>query len=267
MGIHASWHRSVSHLAGWAIGLGLTMGNAAQAQIGLSPLVIETEAARGRSQGTLTVSNTSENPVRVRMYAEPFTYEQDAGFTTLASDSSDLSPYLQFSPRELEIGPGEVRRVRMISLFPPSLTEQEYRAAIFAEPLTLTTDDNAGGLVFRTRIGATVYVRQGELTPSLAVLSAQLEPEPQQIQLLVENSGTASARPEIDWRLIQGDKTITQGQTAATSVITQQTRLVGLPIGAETMISPGQYQLTGTFTWLDAGNNQQQSFTVPMTIR
>lgn len=249
------------------MGLGLMMGNAAQAQIGLSPLVIEAEAARGRSQGTLTVSNTSEDSVRVRMYAEPFTYEQDTGFTTLASDPSDLSPYLQFSPRELEIAPGEARRVRMISLFPPSLAEREYRAAIFAEPLTLTTDDSAGGLVFRTRIGATVYVRQGELAPGLTALSAQLELEPRQIQLLVENSGTASARPEIDWQLTQGNKTIVQGQTAATSVITQQTRLVSLQLDAETTVTPGQYQLTGTFTWLDGDSSQQQSFTVPMTIQ
>lgn len=249
------------------MGLGLMMGTAAQAQIGLSPLVIETEAARGRSQGTIAVSNTSEDSIRVRMYAEPFTYEQENGFTTLDNDPSDLSPYLQFSPRELEIAPGEVRRVRMISLFPPSLAEREYRAAIFAEPLALATNDNATGLVFRTRIGATVYVRQGELAPSLAALSAELEPEPRQIQLLVENSGTASARPEIDWQLTQGDNTIAQGQTAATSVITQQTRLIGLPLDAEATVAPGQYELTGTFTWLEADNNQQQSFTVPMTIR
>lgn len=249
------------------MGLGLMMGNAAQAQIGLSPLVLEAEAARGRSQGTLTVSNTSEAAVRVRMYAEPFTYEQDTGFTTLASDPSDLSPYLQFSPRELEIAPGEVRRVRMISLFPPSLAAREYRAAIFAEPLTLATDDSATGLVFRTRIGATVYVRQGELAPVLTALSAKLELEPQQIQLLVENTGTASARPEIDWRLTQGDNTIAQGQTAATSVITQQTRLISLPLDDETTVAPGQYQLTGIFTWQEADNNQQQSFTVPMTVQ
>ncbi len=44
----------------------------------------------------------------------PFTYSKN-GFKELESSPNDLTPYLIFSPRELEIQPGKKRRIRVLT--------------------------------------------------------------------------------------------------------------------------------------------------------
>ncbi|NES23355.1 MAG: P pilus assembly protein, chaperone PapD, partial [Symploca sp. SIO3E6] len=122
---------TASRLSGYLLSAALLWGGAAQAQMRISPLVIEVEAQRGQAQGVISVTNTSNEAFRARVYAEAFTYDRDTGFAILTSSPTDLTDYLQFSPRELTIPPGVTRRVRLISRFPPSLPEGEYRAVVF----------------------------------------------------------------------------------------------------------------------------------------
>lgn len=76
----------------------------AKANISISPMVVETEAKRGQAQGRITVSNPSTEDFRARVYTSPFTYDKETGFKTLSKSPTDLAPYLQFSPRELQVG-------------------------------------------------------------------------------------------------------------------------------------------------------------------
>ncbi len=63
----------------------------AKAQVSLSPLIIEQSAERGQSQSVITINNTSDQPFRARVYAEPFTYSRDDGFQVLETTPSSLS--------------------------------------------------------------------------------------------------------------------------------------------------------------------------------
>ena len=76
--------------------------NTAKADITISPLVIETAAKQGQAQGNITVTNGDTKSFRSRVYTEPFTYDLETGFKLLDSSPFDLTPYLQFSPRELQ---------------------------------------------------------------------------------------------------------------------------------------------------------------------
>ena len=105
-----------------------------KAQIKISPLVIEREARKGTARGVINLTNTSNETFRARIYALPFTYNQN-GFEELESSPQDLSPFLSFSPRELVIQPGQTRQIRAISRFLPSSAKGEYRAVIFTEDL------------------------------------------------------------------------------------------------------------------------------------
>lgn len=191
----------------------------AKAQMSVSPMVIEAKAERGQAQGIITISNTSNAPSRVRIYAEPFTYSRDTGFKTLPSSPNDLTKYLQFSPRELTIKPGESRRVRIISRLAPSLPDGEYRAVVFNETLTDAKDSVGNNVSLVARIGVTLYVRKGNLSPNLAVNDANFNPQQKQIQLLIFNSGKATARPSVNWMLRRGDTVIKTGQVDASAVI------------------------------------------------
>ena len=237
----------------------------AQAQVGLSPLVIEAEAERGQTQGVINVRNTSNQEFRARVYAEPFTYDPETGFQILPEESpSNLAPYLQFSPRELVIPPGVTRRVRFVVRFPPSLEDREYRAVLFTESLEETTVSSGGVNVGVTaRIGATVYVCKGAFAPELTVESASWNPALNQPQILVANRGGASARPTADWTLRQAGVTVATGNIPPSGVIAGSERQLTLEISEELSLAAGAYQLTGKLIW---NEENSQPFSIELII-
>ncbi|MEH2087633.1 fimbrial biogenesis chaperone [Nostoc sp.] len=263
----SSLFASTLKLASWVLLATLFTSIPAQAQVSLSPMIIDLQANRGQSQASINISNSSDKPFRARVYAQPFTYDRDTGFKTLTSSPNDLNPYLQFSPRELVIPAGVTRRVRLITRFPANLPDGEYRSIIFTEKLDETKDGNGNKINIVTRIGATVYVHQGNLSPNIVVDNARWNQKQQQIQLLVKNTGKASARAAVKWTLQQGNKVIKQGNVDPNFIIAESDRYIPLnrPQPKETALAAGEYQLSGELVWGDKNQNKQK-FTVKLTI-
>ena len=242
----------------------------AQAQVSLAPMVIELKANRGQSQAVINVNNTSQKPFRARIYAEPFTYEREKGFTTLPSSPSNLNPYLQFSPRELEIPPGVSRRVRLNVSMPPNLTDTELRSIIFTEPLQSVnrTDKNGSFSTVVTRIGVAVFVRQGDVSPKIQVDSARWNAAQKQIQLLVGNTGKASTYLSGVWSLNQQETTIKKGEISPSGMMPDTERNLSLQYDQkqEFVPPPGKYKLTGTLNWLEEGKKNSLPFSVDFVV-
>ena len=254
-------------LVGAALGGALLTGaEESFAQVGLDPMVIQTEVGRGQAQSVLTVTNPSNQPMRVRLYAEPFTYDRDAGFASLLEDENDLSPYLQFSPREFVVPAGQRQRVRVVGILPPSLPESEYRAVIFTEALpegTSTSEYTAG---IQTRIGSTVYFHQPGAKPVLSVVTASVDMENDLIALLVSNAGESTARPKAKWTLRQGSETVATGESSATTVIEGGDRTLQLPYDVSSLPS-GNYELSGELVWLSGTKQQSQDFSTSFSVQ
>lgn len=259
---------SLSTLFGGIIlgGAVLTGAGASLAQVGLDPMVIQAEVGRGQAQSVLTVTNPSDRPMRVRLYAEPFTYDRDAGFTSLSEDENDLSPYLQFSPREFVVPAGQRQRVRVVGLLPPSLPESEYRAIIFTEALPEGATDNENTAGIQTRIGSTVYFHQPGAGPALSVTTASAEPEGNYIALLVSNAGDSTARPKTKWTLRKGSETMATGEGSATTVIEGRDRMLQLPYDVSSL-SAGSYELSGELLWMSGTEQQSQDFSTSFNVQ
>ncbi|NEP19871.1 MAG: P pilus assembly protein, chaperone PapD [Leptolyngbya sp. SIO4C1] len=238
----------------------------ARADLGATPLIIEAEAERGQAEGTIRVRNTGNELLRVRVYAEPFIYDRDQGFQTVSEIPNDLAPYLIFSPREFEIQPRSERRVRLAIRLAPSLPDGEYRTVVFSETLAESDGDSGVGLL--TRVGTTVYVRKGELSPDLAVDQAQFDVETNQIELLVRNIGTASVLPEIDWTLSQQGNQIYGRTFPFGTVLADSERLVPIFIPSEEQgpLASGEYQLTGKLTWGEGDRQQVAPFSTTVIV-
>ena len=245
----------------------LTSTKPATAQVGLSPLILQESAQRGQSSGFINLINGSREEQRVRLYAEPFTYEADGGLVSLEDGATEtegaanLVPYLQFAPRELVLAPGQRRRVRYVVRFAPDLPEAEYRAVLFAEPLKATAIGQQGvGIV--TRVGATLYVQKGDAAAELEVASARWNGEKQQLQLQVQNSGGAMARPAGKWLLSRAGAEVAQGDVQAMTVLAESDRFIPLNFKNVEGLNPGRYQLTGVLAW----QGEQQPFAVELDL-
>lgn len=252
----------------------LLWGNTAKANISISPMVVETEARRGQAQGRVTVYNSDSQNFRARVYTSPFTYDRETGFKALSSSPQDLTPYLQFSPRELQVGASRKRNIRFVVRFPPSLPDGEYRTMIFTENLqrgTVTETDTANNVTFQTsiipRIGVALYVRKGDVSPKLIPDRARFDPKSNKIQLLIRNTGKASARVAGNWKLKQGKEVIQKGSISDTTVIAEGERYLSVESLKQNQqkLAPGEYQLTGELGW---GENKKKRipFNVNVTI-
>ena len=105
------------------------------------------------------------------------------------------------------------------------------------------------------------------MTPNLAVQSASFDSQQQQISLLVNNSGTASVRPWLEWNLQQGETAVATGKIEPITVITQEERNIFLESpNTEITWTPGEYQLTGTLFWGNPDNPEQLPFSFSLLI-
>ena len=69
----------------------------------LSPMVNISITKNGKSRSSIDVTNNAQEPVRMRVYAESFTYDRKNGYVSTPKDAQSAVPYLNFSPRELVI--------------------------------------------------------------------------------------------------------------------------------------------------------------------
>jgi P pilus assembly chaperone PapD len=264
-------NRTAIKLLYWSLPLSLLWGGAAKAQVGLAPLVIQTEAKNGQAQAFINVKNNGNEPFRARVYVEPFTYTKDEGFQTLPSSPSDISKYLQYSPRELNIPAGTERKVRLIVRFPPSLPDGEYRAVIFTENLKPSTSTNGEGFTTEVtgRVGSTFFVRKGNVQPNFVVDSATWNSKRKQIQILVRNTGKASAYITTNWTLKQGDQVIRKGSIPALGFVPESERnvfVLDYPDKKQADLPTGNYQLTGEVTWGEENKKSKVPFSLNLTI-
>jgi len=246
--------------------------NTAKADITISPLVIETAAKQGQAQGNITVTNGDTKSFRSRVYTEPFTYDLETGFKLLDSSPFDLTPYLQFSPRELEVPGTDNRRIRFVARFPPSLPDGEYRTMLFTENLEATFQEeqnSSKGAIFRTaivpRIGVAVYVRKGNISHNLTAVNARFDSKSQQLQLLVKNSGKASVITQGEWTIKKENKQIYNGRGIDTTVIAEGERYLTVDYSnaaKKIKLEPGEYQLSGNLGW---GVNQTNK--IPFSVK
>ncbi|MBW4623428.1 MAG: hypothetical protein KME17_29235 [Cyanosarcina radialis HA8281-LM2] len=257
----------VTYLSSCALSTLILFPGIAKAQVQISPLVIETETKQGQSRGTINVTNTSKERFRARVYAAPFTYDRE-GFQALESSANDLTPYLTFSPRELVVEPGQTRRIRIVSRLLPSMKAGEYRAVIFTENLQ-AFESQSGNMTIGIipRIGVTVYVRHGEASANLAVQGGSFATERKLINLLVKNSGNASVRPQVNWKLAKGGKTVKEGKIEAITVIAEGERNIPIEyLSAEDKVAAGEYQLTGELFWQEDDKVKKLSFNQNVNI-
>jgi P pilus assembly chaperone PapD len=264
--------RSALNFSSLLLSTALLSAGVSQAQVKLSPTIIEIQSSRGQAKGVINITNTSDETFRARVYAESFTYDKEKGFQIIPSNPNDLRPYLQFSPRELVVPPGTTRKVRMSAVLAPNIPNGEYRAMIFTEPLKQSTVTNGKGITTQiiTRVGSVFFVRKGDVRPSLTPQSASWNSATKQLKLLLHNSGKASTFPSIKWSLKQGGTVVKKGETPATAIMLESDRNITLNTSKKDqdafVLSPGIYELSGEMTWGDSKEKKKQTFKLNLTV-
>ena len=224
--------------------------------LSLSPIYLELKADKTQTTGILKVSNTSDKPLRVRVSATAFSYDEQGNFKRLESGSKeDLTSYMRYSPKEVTIPPKSTNNIRLAAILPPSLPDGEYRVAIFVNSLQEINNETTNYRVnFTTSMGSAIYVRKGNIHPNLNVDKAHFNTEKSELRLTISNQGQATARPKITWKLTQNNKEIIKGEGGGSFLPNKTMSVILKPNTKEKMIlNAGNYQLSGEAVWNDDG--------------
>jgi hypothetical protein len=237
----------------------------------LSPLVTISTAKGGQSRGSLNVTNNAQEPVRMRVYAESFTYDRTKGFVFTPKDDRSALPYLNFSPRELVIPPGVTRNIRVAVTLPPSLPNQEYRAAVFVEELkakdiqTINSPTPTQKLSISLRVGAVFFFSKG--SNSIANIQARTiiwNPTDKKVAVLLENTGKQTARPEVSWRIEKNGHAVAKDVISGVIIQADNSREVVLQAnGKSPDLDRGEYRIIGDIV---NGGQKPITFNLPLIV-
>jgi P pilus assembly chaperone PapD len=236
------------------IGLvGIVVANAALAaqsrksSFSISPMVNILALRNGQAKGVINVTNQGQDPLRVRVYSENFTYDRSQGYTTTDNHPQSAVNYLQFSPRELVVPPGITRNVRVGTSLPGNLPDGEYRAAIFIEDLKereISSDSGGQRIAVQTRVASVFYFNKGQTTSELSIASATWRSPNRELLLLLSNKGKKTSYPIISWRLEKDGKVAIQDKILGILLQSQTERELTLKL-ASAKLSPGNYTFIG----------------------
>jgi P pilus assembly chaperone PapD len=231
----------------------------------ITPVVTISEARGGQGKATITVSNSGKMPLRMRVYAENFTYSRQ-GYLGSENHAFSAIPYLQFSPRELTVPPGVTRNVRVGMTIPPSAPDGEYRAAIFVEELreqeVQTDPSKKNQIVMLARVASVFFVSKGGIKADLNANSFIWNDRKKTLNILLNNQGKKSAYPTINWKISQNGKEVITGNILGVVLQSGTEREVTLRNNENNLnISPGNYQLSGEIV-----NDGQKSVPFKMGI-
>jgi P pilus assembly chaperone PapD len=225
--------------------------------LGVSPTVIQMDNTASGASGMITIVNTENFDVQVKMEATSFDYDE-SGYKALESSPNDLSSYLIYSPKLLTLKPHESRKVRFNARFLPSTAAGEYRAMIFAQQLAGDSNATSATSII-PRIGTAVYVRVGDVKAELAVQAARYKDK--KLVIVVVNTGKATARPAVEWTIAQNSRTIAtnQGDFLALhpiTVIAEGNRNIVISAPELDKLAAGSYLISGTLLWGDDNENK-----------
>ena len=237
------------------IGLGLPVRDAIAQSVSISPLVTIEQLQGSQNKTTVTVSNNSDKPLRARIVTTDFTYDRETGFISIPTHAKSAVPYLQFSPREFVVPPGVSRTVRVGFTIPPSLPDGEYSVALYIEGLqeqkiTQTVGGQQSITTLRPRIASIFFVNKGVGNSKISVASAQWNNASKEPVVILNNQGTASAYPNLNWKISKGGSAVTEGKLEGIVLVAGKERSMPIEISA---LSPGSYLFSGEIISRSAG--------------
>ncbi len=238
------------------VGIGLPYYSAIAQSVSISPLVTIEQLQGSQNKTTVTVSNSSDKPLRARIVTTDFTYDRENGFTAIPTHAKSAIPYLQFSPREFVVPPGVSRTVRVGFTIPPSLPDGEYSVALYIEGLqeqqiSQTIDGQKSTTILKPRIASIFFINKGASNSKLSVASAQWNSKSKEPVVILNNQGTTSAYPNLNWKILKSGSSVAEGKLEGIVLVAGKER--SMPLKTSVLTS-GSYSLSGEIVSRSGGS-------------
>jgi hypothetical protein len=211
----------------------------------VAPMVNISTLRNGQGKGVINITNNGKEALRIRVYAEDFTYDRQ-GFVSMGKHPQSALSYIQFAPRELVIPPGVTRNVRVGTIIPSSLPNGEYRTVVFIEDLkertVLGRDNNP--VQIKARIASVFYFSKGASSTDPKILQVLRDPNTRELRMVVTNSGKRTAYPAIFWRIEKDGKVVAKDNINGLLIQSGTEREFPIGVGPQPLPA-GNYSFVG----------------------
>jgi hypothetical protein len=254
---------------------GLGGGEMARAQVGLglAPMRVELRMASGAQRsGSVSVSNDSPGPIRVRAQLLDFFIDSDGTpqFAPVwpAEAGGSCRGWLTLNPMETELKPGEQAQVRYTLRMPAGEQPGSYHCAAGFTTLPTADAAQATGLRMAVRVVAAFYAIEGSPAVEGSVKEMRLEETHEGDRpgwrgvVTIENRGSMYFRAAGELSVLHPD-----GQ------VVESAPFIGIPIlpkreqrflfRFQTPLAPGPYLLRSR---VDIGANEIQEVVLPVVV-
>jgi hypothetical protein len=242
-----------------ALGLAIAVGTptlADAASFRISPARYEFDL-KGRYTDSFTITNTTDQRLRLRIYANFVAYDEDNSPQEVGQHPFSMVPWLVIYPRRVSLEPLQKRVVRFTVRAPEELAPGEYRAVVFFEELPGPPQERGTNSIttgFRvdllTRIGVTMYGMVGDANVDLSLHDQRTSQAEQQLrwQGRITNSGNTHVQVALECLLVAENGTTVSRETVRAVVH----RDGHAPVNVDFKLPPpGKYIIQSRATWRD----------------
>jgi P pilus assembly chaperone PapD len=234
--------------------------NAQTAGLGIRPMRLEMEVVPGKSKTAsfLIESPPSDVDVRGRLNLSltDWVIHEDTtvSYVEAGTQSRSASPWIVFSPSDVNVSSGQERLVRVTANVPVGTPAGVYTSALFVQERPPTIQPKRGEqlVLFRFRYVVTVYVIVQPVSGKGEIADFQLMRDAKGLHLVcqLKNSGTRHLRPNISWFLRSGSEELVAEKNVETTVLlpaatTKEILTIPMPL------SPGEYEIEAQIDFHD----------------
>jgi len=243
-------------MAAWTLGMMCLVTGVARAGISsieVSPLTTELRIAAGRAYtGTISVTNTGNDPQHIRTYCQDWALKPDGVVVFVGPGRlpNSASGWVQITPAEFDLAPGNSQRVRYTVRVPDQAAQEARTVILFeagAQKLLLPRLPST----LIPRVGSILYVQVGPPPPVQAKITA-FELGPDGGYLTVENLGAEHLRFSGRLEIRSREKLARSTELKGFVVLPPPFNIYRMRLGDEVFadLRPGEYEVTAL---LDCG--------------
>ena len=200
---------------------------------------------------TVSIDNTTNKSVRVRIYWEDFAYQPPFDgakkFAPASTLKSSLAQWVQFSPRYFDLPAfGKAKISYVIDV--PSNAQGGYYGVLFVEPQNKGISDSDKGVRIITRVGCLFFVETGDRNKDASL--DQVTVDGGVLKARLRNNGNVIFLPQSSYYIMDREGlAVDRGELKKYYLPPGESADVGLPLSKD--LSPGDYTLVLTFDLQD----------------
>lgn len=169
------------------------------AQIGISPRILDIDAADAQSTHSFRLFNFSKKDYKVTVSLSNWTMNENNVATVIPATPRSMDQWTIVNPLRFSIAAGSTQTIRLAFQPPVDLSAGEYRTMVYFEQVLEDPEPDTKQLRSLFKLGAAVYLHVGEKHKTGALNKVMIQPD--KWLMHTQNTGNSHIRYKGYWYL------------------------------------------------------------------